>query len=116
VNSTVSDVPGATTVSVATLIGAWKVRLCGTEARFSKVTRTSAPAWTVSSAGSNFSSVPVSVPIVIWTPSPDGALLVGPEAVGDELAFGGAVAGVEEGLVPPPHALMARMAATSTLR
>src|SRR5438094_10280341 len=84
-NCTVSDVPGATTVDVATLIGAWKVRLCGTEARFSKVTRTSAPALTVSSAGSNFSSAPVSVPTVISTVSPDGSPLADPEAAGSWL-------------------------------
>ena len=43
-NSTVSEVPGATIVDVATLIGPWKVRLCGTDDRFSKVSRMSAPA------------------------------------------------------------------------
>src|SRR3954471_14821499 len=87
-NCTVSDVPGATTVDVATLIGAWKVRLCGTEARFPKVTRTSAPTVTITSAGSNFRSAPVSVLTVISTVSPDGWPLVGPEAVGDGLALG----------------------------
>src|SRR5438094_2863846 len=112
-NCTVSDVPGATTVDVATLIGAWKVRLCGTEARFSKVTRTSAPALTVSSAGSNFSSAPVSVPTVISTVSPDGSPLADPEAVGSWLAPSGAP-GVDVGVVAPPHALIARRAATST--
>jgi hypothetical protein len=115
VTSNVSDDPAATIVAVATLGGPWKVRLCGTEARFSNVSRTSAPAGTVTSAGSNLSSAPVSVPTVISTISPDGALLAASGFVGDRLGLGGA-AGVEEGLVPPPHALMVRRAATSTPR
>src|SRR5687768_14761166 len=58
-------------VEVIALIGGPKVRLCGACETFSKVSDTWAPVGTSAVSGTNWRSLPVSVPIVSWT-APDG--------------------------------------------
>src|SRR4051812_29231391 len=136
VNPIVSDVPGATIVDVATFIGSPRVRLWGTVAWFSKTSRTCAPALTSISPGTNFSSLPVSVPMVTSTPvavpdcvvpgateadagadaEADGRAAVAAVLAGGESVRAGGAVAAGDGVAAVPHAPMMRASATTTVR